>query len=104
MNAHAAPPTAFVRRVAQLCACSYADAERTIVDGGVRIDGAVVTDPAHEDAKQRRLARAVRTQQAPHLAGRNMQAHAAQGVGATEVLGQLLQPDHVTHQRIDPDS
>jgi len=47
MNAHAAPPTAFVRRVAQLCACSYADAERTIVDGGVRIDGAVVTDPAH---------------------------------------------------------
>ena len=47
MSTHAAPPTAFVRRVAQLCACSYADAERTIVDGGVRVDGAVVTDPAH---------------------------------------------------------
>lgn len=43
-----APPTAFVRRVAQLCACSYADAEQTIVDGGVRIGGAIVTDPAHE--------------------------------------------------------
>jgi 23S rRNA pseudouridine2604 synthase len=44
----AAQPTAFVRRVAQLCACSYADAEQTIVDGGVRIGGAVVTDPARD--------------------------------------------------------
>lgn len=44
----AAPPTAFTRRVAQLCACSYADARQTIVDGGVRVNGAVVVDPAYE--------------------------------------------------------
>ena len=43
-----AQPTAFVRRVAQLCACSYADAEQTILDGGVRIGGAVVNDPARD--------------------------------------------------------
>jgi 23S rRNA pseudouridine2604 synthase len=48
LGPHSAAPTAFVRRVAQLCACSYADAAQTIVDGGVRIGGAVVTDPAHE--------------------------------------------------------
>jgi 23S rRNA pseudouridine2604 synthase len=41
-------PSAFVRRVAQLCACSYADAAQTIVDGGVRIGGAVVTNPEHD--------------------------------------------------------
>jgi 23S rRNA pseudouridine2604 synthase len=45
---HSPAPTAFVRRVAQLCACSYADAEQTIVDGGVRIGGAIVTDPARD--------------------------------------------------------
>lgn len=44
----AAQPTAFIRRVAQLCACSYADAEQTIVDGGVRIGGAVIADPARD--------------------------------------------------------
>jgi 23S rRNA pseudouridine2604 synthase len=32
------------RRVAHLCACSYAEAEQVIADGGVSIDGQVVTD------------------------------------------------------------
>ena len=45
--------TAFVRRVAQLCACSYADAERTILDGGVRVDGKIVVDPAHDIGEAR---------------------------------------------------
>jgi 23S rRNA pseudouridine2604 synthase len=43
-------PSAFVKRVAQLCACSYAEAEQTIADGGVRVAGSVVTDPAHDIA------------------------------------------------------
>ncbi len=33
------------RRVAHECACSYAEAEQIIADGGVSIDGNVVTDP-----------------------------------------------------------
>jgi 23S rRNA pseudouridine2604 synthase len=37
-------PLTLTRRVAQLCACSYAEAEQVIADGGASIDGAVVTD------------------------------------------------------------
>jgi 23S rRNA pseudouridine2604 synthase len=37
-------PVSLTRRVAQLCACSYAEAEMVIGDGGVSIDGDVVTD------------------------------------------------------------
>jgi 23S rRNA pseudouridine2604 synthase len=37
-------PISLTRRVAQLCACSYDEAERVIADGGVSIEGEVVTD------------------------------------------------------------
>ncbi|MEO7431287.1 MAG: pseudouridine synthase [Dokdonella sp.] len=37
-------PLTLTRRVAQLCACSYAEAEQVIADGGASINGAVVTD------------------------------------------------------------
>jgi 23S rRNA pseudouridine2604 synthase len=37
-------PISLTRRVAQLCACSYDEAERVIADGGVSIDGEVVID------------------------------------------------------------
>ena len=33
------------QRVAHLCACSYSDAEQTIEDGGVSVDGTLVSDP-----------------------------------------------------------
>jgi len=37
-------PLTLTRRVAQLCACSYAEAEQVIADGGASIDGEVVID------------------------------------------------------------
>jgi 23S rRNA pseudouridine2604 synthase len=37
-------PLTLTRRIAQLCACSYAEAEQVIADGGVSINGEVVTD------------------------------------------------------------
>jgi 23S rRNA pseudouridine2604 synthase len=37
-------PVTLTRRVAQLCACSYAEAEQVIADGGVSIGGEIVTD------------------------------------------------------------
>lgn len=40
-------PITLSRRVAHICACSYAEAEQTIVDGGVSVDGRVVTQPHH---------------------------------------------------------
>jgi 23S rRNA pseudouridine2604 synthase len=38
-------PIPLTRRVAQLCACSYEEAARVIADGGVTVDGRLVTDP-----------------------------------------------------------
>jgi 23S rRNA pseudouridine2604 synthase len=40
-------PVTLTRRVAQLCACSYDEAEKIIADGGVSIDGVVATDAQH---------------------------------------------------------
>lgn len=37
-------PISLTRRVAQLCSCSYEEAERVIADGGVTINGVVATD------------------------------------------------------------
>lgn len=40
-----AEPISLTRRVAHLCACSYAEAEQAIADGGVSVDGAVERNP-----------------------------------------------------------
>lgn len=37
-------PIPLTRRVAQLCACSYEEAARVIADGGVTVEGLLVTD------------------------------------------------------------
>lgn len=38
-------PISLTQRVAHVCACSYSDAEQTIADGGVWVDGCIVSDP-----------------------------------------------------------